>query len=229
MDHELLTPPRRLARYELPSYVKLDMAFGIGAGAKLMDKSRYRSHGTLTTPTWADGLHGRCLDFVKASSDRVVIPAAYDQLDFTSEDFSIVMRVYSHDVSVEQCLFARGAFNTAGYYTMITAAGAVEINICQEDARQLNNTAAGAISNNTWYTVGFTRAGTASYVLIDGVNETVSSAPVLDPLTYPSAAYLGIYTTLFHYKFDGLIEFCRVFGGVALSESAHLAWHNALK
>ena len=92
MSTKILLPREIIPPFHLRDFVKLDMAFGVGAGATLFDKSRYRSHGAIITATWAAGVHGYCLDFVLATPDFVTIPAAHTQLDFTAQAFSIVLR-----------------------------------------------------------------------------------------------------------------------------------------
>ena len=72
MELELALPRAKIAVPKLPSYEVLNMAFGVGAGAQLFDKSRYRSHGAIITATWAAGLHGFCLNFVPGNPDHVI-------------------------------------------------------------------------------------------------------------------------------------------------------------
>jgi len=50
-----------------------------------------------------------------------------------------------------------------------------------------------------------------------------------DPLTSSEAALIGTHKLHSWANLDGKIEFLRVFGGIALSASEHLAYHNALK
>ena len=100
MPVEVLLPKVKVPAYKMPTYVKLAEAFGVGAGTDLFDKSRFRSHGAITGAVWAAGLHGYCLDFDPTIPSYVEIPAAHTQLDFTSEDFSLIARIYIDDLSV---------------------------------------------------------------------------------------------------------------------------------
>lgn len=228
MDKGLWTPPRRLARYELPSYVKLDMAFGIGEGAKLMDKSRYRAHGTISGAAWADGLHGRCLDFDRTANDYVGIPAAYTHLDFTSEDFSLVCRVKINATFVANYIYDRGEVGVGGWQFLVEGGGTIYLYTSQAAAAQWTTSASGAISPNTRYTLGMTRAGAVVTLFRNGADVTATPQSHTDPAAADAIAYIGINAGASKTGLGGKMEFLRVFGGLALPASAHLAWHNAL-
>lgn len=225
---ELLLPDGRPPGLALPSYVKLDMAFGVGAGGQLFDKSRYRSHGAINGPDWAAGLHGYSLDFDAAGLDYVEIPAAYTQLDFTAEDFSIVARIRTEDLTVHNRIFTRGLWNADGYVFRIGNTGRITIFTSQLAAGQLSDSAAAQILINTWYTVGFSRTGASIIPYKNGVDVSSTVGVHEDPLTCARNAKIGVNDALNAEGFDGHIEFLRVFGGIALTASEHLAWHNAL-
>lgn len=228
MIHELLLPRVREPALILPSYVKLDMAFGVGSGTSLFDKSRYRSHGTITGADWATGAHGYCLDFDKSVPDYVEIDADYDQLDFTSDDFSMVMRAKIDSLAATVILFCRGLDDTDGYSWRVTSVGRLHFRTEQSGAGQPSYSAAGDIATDTWYTLGMSRDGASVKVYKNGVDITSVSATHIDPATSARSAKIGIYDDKLLLTFDGKIEFLRIFGGLALSDSEHLAWHNAL-
>jgi len=211
-----------------PSYEVLDMAFGVGAGTTLFDKSRYRSHGAITTATWAAGLHGYCLNFVAANPDYVVIPAAHAQLDFTVEDFSIITRVYVDILAVTSALINRGQFNASGYRLIITPINALEFTTFQAGPSQTSASAAATIVAATWYTLGMSRAGASVRIYINGLDATVAAGVHNNPLTNVRDAVIGTYDNLAAWQLDGRMEFLRIFRGVALQPSEHLAWHNFL-
>ncbi|GAI66611.1 unnamed protein product, partial [marine sediment metagenome] len=123
---DLLLPKVEAPVLPMPSYVKLAMAFGVGAGATLFDKSRYRSHGAITTATWAAGVHGYCLDFVPGNPDHVVIPAAHTQLNFIAEDFSIIARVNADDLTADREIFMRGELNVDGHEMKLRGGGGLD-------------------------------------------------------------------------------------------------------
>ena len=228
MPVELLLPRVKVPVLPMPSYVKLAMAFGVGAGATLFDKSRYRSHGAITTAAWAAGLHGYCLDFNAANPDYVEIPAAHTQLNFISQDFSGVARIRCDNLAGNNTIFCRGLSLTDGYFWYISSTGYLEFRTCNAPAEQRTYSNVGDFVINTWYTVGFTRNGASVKLYRNGVELGYFVVGVhIDPATCARTAKIGIFddlTTLVH---DGKIEFLRIFQ-VALAASEHLAWHNAL-
>lgn len=228
MPVELLLPRVKVPVLPMPTYVKLAEAFGVGAGASLFDKSRYRSHGAITTATWAAGLHGYCLNFVAANPDYVLIPAAHTQLDFTSQDFSMIARFNNDDFTLlNRRILQRGAWNANGYTWILTAGGGhtfITYNLAAGQRTDSNF----IMVNNTWYTVGFSRSGAVVRVYINGVDQTAVPGVHINPVTCPTGAFIGADSAVGANAFDGRIEFLRIFGGIALSASEHLAWHRAL-
>jgi len=228
MTTELLLPRGKILRPKPPSRICLDMAFAVGAGAELKDKSRYRSAGAIITATWGDGLHGRCLDFNLANPDYVDIPAAHTQLDFTTEDFSIITRIEPDQVALRSTIFMRGKPNADGYSYRIDAGGQLVFLTWQLAAFQITRGNAAAIAVDTWYTIGMSRAGASVRVYINGVDDVTAAGAHIDPATCARNAVLGLYgQEIINYPFDGKIEFQRIFG-VALTASEHLAYHRAL-
>jgi len=226
---ELLLPRVVAPARILPSYVKLDMAFGVGAGPTLYDKSRYRNHGAITStdPFWAAGLHGYCGDF--APLTYVEIPAAHTQLNFTSEDFSMVIRDKIDDLTIIRALFYRGVVNVDGYYMFVYDDGRFAVRTNQSGATQISSTTAASVLTNTWYTLGLSRAGASIRLYINGVDATYTAGVHINPATSTRSAKIGIDDAKTGFPLDGKIEFLRIFGGIALPASSHLAWHNALK
>jgi len=228
MITRLWTPPKKPIDPRMSSYVKLDMAFGVGAGTQLMDKSRYRSHGTISGAAWADGLHGKALDFERDDVDYVEIAAAYDQLNFTSEDFSMIIRAYFESLPTSMDIFTRGEYTINGFYVQVRAAGYMVIYTNQSGQVQLSRSSDGSIAAGSWKTLGFSRSGSSIEVYINGVEDTSVAGTHENPAASARGATIGVYTNLTSSPMDGKIEFLRIFGGIALSTSEHLAWHNAL-
>uniref|UniRef100_A0A6H1ZR47 Putative lectin/glucanase superfamily protein n=1 Tax=viral metagenome TaxID=1070528 RepID=A0A6H1ZR47_9ZZZZ len=226
---ELLLPRVVAPARILPSYVKLDMAFGVGAGTTLYDKSRYRSHGAIvsTDVFWAAGLHGYCGNFSPIA--YVEIPAAKTQLNFTSEKFSMIARIRIDDLTTWRRIFNRGLAGADGYQWYIHSTGRNYFRTSTALGDTDSCSAAGSILINTRYTVGVSRNGASVRVYINGVDSTTTAGVHPDPTTCARSAKIGIYDDLVSTPFDGKMEFLRSFGGVALSASEHLAWHNALK
>jgi len=226
---DLILPKRGIESLELPSYVKLDMAFGLGSGSTLFDKSRYQSHGTISGASWAAGLHGKALDFVIASKDYVEIPASYTQLNFTSEDFSIVIRIkFDLETAASRTIFVRGLLNTDGWW-LYHYSTYVWFRTNQAAANQLTRSTSGTFPSNVWKTLGLSRSGTSVIIYSDGVDVNTVVGVHTNPATSARTAKVGVYDDKIVNHLDGKIEFLRIIGGVALTASEHLAYHNALK
>lgn len=228
MVTDLLLPKRGIIVPKPPSYIKLDMAFALGEGAKLGDKSRYRSHGTISGASWATGAHGKCLDFVSATPSYVAIPAAHTQLDFTTEDFSMIARLRPEDTLDWRTIFARGTWNIKGYAWYYYGTGFIRFSTLSATGEIKTDTAAGVVVLNTWSTLGVSRSGASVTLYKDGVDVTSIPGTHVDPATAPNIAYIGIFTDGAQAPLAGKMEFLRVFGGIALPASTHLAYHNAL-
>lgn len=203
--------------------------FSVGSGSILVDGSKYNSHGTIVGATWTPGLHSICLDFDSAIPSYVEIPASHTQLNFTSEDFSIIARIRFDVISNAPYIFHRGAYQADGYMFEVEATGNLLFRSYQTGALQSVNSPHGVITIATWYTLGFSRSGTSGLICIDGADTTVGTPNLTDPATCSRSAKIGIYDNKSISPLDGKMEFLRVFGDIALSESDHLAWHNALK
>lgn len=228
MAVELLLPGRRISAPKPPSYLALDMAFGVGNLAILGDKSRYRGHGTITGAVPAAGVHGYCLDFNPAIPGRVAIPAAHTHLNFTSEDFSIIARVNVDDLTGTRHVYNRGLTTVGGYDFYIEPTGQIRGRTIQVAAAQVTVSAVGEVVIGNWYTLGLSRVGASIRLYKNGVDVTTVPAVHIDPTTCVRVAYIGIYGDVATNPWDGKIEFLRIFRGIALQTSEHLAWHNAL-
>jgi len=210
-----------------PEWLKGDWRFGIGVGTKLPDLSRYRAHGTISGADWATGAHGKCLNFNKAVPDYVEIPASYTQLNFTTQDFSLVSRVYIDDLSANGRLFIRGDASVDGWDIYLHTSLLVVVETHQLGVGQVSYTNVGTIGTGQWYTIGFSRDGASVKIYIDGVYDSLFADTHLNPASCSRSAKIGVDDNKISNPFDGKIEFLRIFGR-ALPASEHLAYHNAL-
>ena len=195
----------------------------------LYDKSRFESNGVITTATWVRSPSGLwVLDFNSATPDYVTIPAAANQLNFTTQDFSIVMMLFTNSLVGGKLPFARGWLSIDGYYIYIHDNGAVYFYTSQAAAYQESFTAPGAVVISTWYTLGISRIGTSVRIYVDGTDATSVIGTHTDPLTSARNAMIGIHNNLTSNPFDGKIGFCRIYN-YALSAGKHLNMHNMLE
>jgi len=195
--------------------------------ATLEDASRFKSDGAITTATWVRLPSGFwVLDFDPIS--YVTIPAAHTQLDFTSEDFSMIFRVNTDSVAASEVLWEKGLHNIEGVLFWISIGGGLEIFTSQGAANQMTNTAFALIAINTWYTIGLSRNGASIRLYIDGVDVTNVAVAHIDPVTTVRTAKIGIRDNLAGNPFDGKIGFFRIYN-YELSPAEHWSWHQRLR
>lgn len=228
MVSRLWRPEPRILVPKMPSYVKLDMAMDGASDSYLFDKSRYRSHGAITGASWATGLHGKALDFVSATPSYVEIDADYDQLDFTLEYFSVVIRIKLDSLTTNPMFICRGLTDTDGWLFSVDSGGRLQAFTFQLGANQKSNSPANTVVVLTRSTIGFSRSGSSIKFYKNGANVVFTVGTHINPATSTRSTKIGIYDNKSTGALDGQIEFLRVFGGIALSASEHLAWHNAL-
>jgi len=202
------------------------MPLNEGAGDP-QDYSGYNSHGTRVGAVWcpdSKGIAGRALDFDSSIPSYVEIPAGFDQLDFTSEDFSIVMKVYFEVWRDFDILLIRGANNLDGWILQLASDGKVQFLTCQAAAQQVSRSSEGDFVVSTWYTLGITREGSSVKIYKNGVETTLSiTGTHLDPLTSARDAIIGA-TAAPAGGLHGKIEWIKVFDR-ALSAAEQRAYH----
>jgi len=122
----------------------------------------------------------------------------------------------------------RGFGDVDGYQFFSDFQGRLDMRTYQLAATQRTSTAIGSIVAGNWYTTGFSRSGAVVTIYRNGVEITAIIGVHIDPATCAREGFIGILHDRVQWPFDGKMEFLRVFGGIALSASEHLAWHNAL-
>lgn len=198
-------------------------------GSRAVDLSPSGAHGRLSGFGSPAKRHISGLDFVSATPSYVEIPAAYTQLNFTSEKFSGIVRLKVDSVAVIRTIFLSGEQDVSGYWWFILTDGSVALDTSQLGAYQRTNSSASDIVIATRYTIGFSRDGTSVKLYVNGVDVNSTVGDHTNPATSTDKYYIGYYKPGATYPFDGKIEFLRVFGGIALPATAHLWFHNALK
>lgn len=190
-------------------------------GSAFKSADPFRPDCTATATQVADGR-------LFVANHYVLIPASATQLNFTSGDFSIVMRVKPTDLSADNWLFDRaGAEN--GYFWFISAAGRMRFRTQQAGpVDQLTESGVGDIAINTGYTVGISRAGTSVKIYKNGVDTTQTSGTHIDPVTVSTTALIGIFSNLTSFDFIGTISDVAAWER-SLSTAEHLVAHNAFR
>jgi len=197
----------------------------------LRDRSRYGSNGTFKSdghPDWVREPNGLWLpDFDPTAPDYIEIPADQTQLNFTSEDFSIIARVKVNDLSGTRQIFERGSGSVDGYAFRITTTGQLYFIASQSGAFQTVTSSEGVIVAGTLHTVGLSRSGASVRLYGDGVDRTTGTPNITDPATCNRTAFIGVREYLLSYPFDGKIAYLGIWR-YALSAGQHLRKHQEL-
>ncbi|MBA7700187.1 hypothetical protein ES703_108896 [subsurface metagenome] len=172
------------------------------SGALAYDSSKYATNGVIVGATPTTGL----IDGAQYFTPNAYIEITTPQLNFTSQDFSLVAMVKVDDLTDGRLIFCRGRASQDGCYIFIQTNGSVYVATNQAAARQASTSSAGAIVPGLWYTVGFSRNGASIRIYINGVDDTPSPGSHIDPLTCARSAKIGIYDNLALYPFDGIID-----------------------
>ena len=197
--------------------------------ATLYDMSRYHSDGAITGAVWVRLPSGLwVLDYDPGIPSYVEIPSAHTQLNFTSEDFSLIARINMDSVVAHSRLFFRGLANADGWYCYVQAGGSFSVITAQLAAFQETLSTVGNIIVGNWYTLGFSRSGATIITYNNGVAGVSAAGVHIDPLTCARTAKIGIHDNLIATPLNGKIAFLRIFS-YALSAGQHLQMHEALR
>lgn len=188
------------------------------------DYCLHRSHATIFGASAAADFCARsnmALHF-DGINDRVVATAP--QLDFTTSNFSVVARIFPTDITHNGQIIDRGRHLVSGWYIAQYNLGLLHVQTNQGGTQQNSRTAANALANDTWYTVGFTRAGADIDIYVNGLDATALPSVHQDPVSVVTPTLIGVYWTQAHEFYEGRISDLKVFSR-ALTPAEHLAFH----
>jgi len=219
LDDRVLFDPPELG-------TKLYVPFLPGGGDVLFDRSPYGAHGAISNAQWT-GPPDSFLEFDYTIPSYVEIPASYDQLDFTSGEFSIVMRVYVNTPRDFSRLLSRGRSSVDGHFFFMDHRGVLEFRTSQLGAAQRTWTDVGVVTNSSLQTIGLTRDGANVTLLRNGVDVTDTPGTHIDPATSARSFKIGVDRTLGGHGLDGKVQFLLI-AGRAFSVYDHQRWHRIL-
>jgi hypothetical protein len=166
-----------------------------------------------------------------------ILAAAAADLDFTTEDFSLLAWVYLDNLAAGHTIFCYGAQGVAGgggYQMNVSLATPARLffGTCQAGAIQSTFSAA-LISAGAWYLVGATRNGIVGKTYINGQDWTDGPEDHVDPATQTEPFHIGvrqIQTTGvgidYDTPFEGYIAYPRVWDRCLTSEIMLEIWNN---
>ena len=156
-------------------------------------------------PTWNSLVTGLpYLDFVQATPDWLDCGAvATADLDFTTEDFSIVLWIYPDALGTTQMLVCRGLFNNDGWYLDLAPAGNLALATCQ--AVTQSSVSDPVITASAWNLVGISRDGASVIPYHNGLDVSFISGTHINPATSARELHIGITDGEINDPFDGKI------------------------
>jgi len=167
-----------------------------------------------------------------------ILAAAAADLDFTTEDFTLLAWVYRANLAAVHTIMCYGAqsiVNGGGYQltTSLATPGRLTFATCQGVAIQSIISAA-VMNVTSWYLVGATRDGIVGKTYINGQDRTDAADNLVDPDTQTEPFHIGvrqIETTGvgidYDSPFEGYIALPRILGGICLSDELMLEiWNN---
>lgn len=188
------------------------------------DLSPNENDGTVVGCIGADDFCGQSDMALYFDGDNDLVRATTPQLDFTSEDFSVVLRIYVNALTGGHVVLCRGFNDADGYWCYIDAGGLLRFITNQTDSHQTSATADGTFSVTTWYTLGITRQGASVLIYIDGIENTPFKDNHINPASSARTLKLGIYDDETGSDFNGRLSDVKFFSR-ALTAAQHLAFH----
>jgi len=174
----------------------------IGAGAVMELHHTCVLNGV---PTWNQLGNGLpYLEFNPGNPDFLDCPAADTQdLDFTTEDFTLALWINVDDLTVDRYLMARGLLNNDGWLFYVNTNGAVYFFTNQAAANQDTSSANNAITTNSWCQLVITRSGGVVLLYKNGVDITDAAGAHVNPTTSARKLHIGIHNGEVNNPFDG--------------------------
>lgn len=188
---------------------------------QMMDRSAY---GHLVNPEGCTRV-GQGLNF-DGTDDFMSL--ANTQMNFTSGDFSAILRVKFDTINLARTLIVRGSIDVGdgGWSFVREVNNAITVFTFQAAVTQNTLTANGAVVADTWYTLGFSRSGASVIILINGVDSTFSAASHIDPASSSKTVKIMGNNALSTFP-DGQLQFAGVWGRW-LSPMEHQSIHHQL-
>ena len=180
---------------------------------------QFALHGPPTWFTLPSGLG--CLDFDPANPDWLdCAGATTTDLDFTTEDFSIVAWVNPGDLTANRMVFCRGFLDVDGYYFVVLIDGSIYF-ITNQGVHQETISSPGDVVINTWQLIGVSRVDAVANLYLNGVDVTATVGVHVDPVTSAREAHVGIYDNEAGSPWSQYMWNLRIWGDRALTLADH--------
>lgn len=192
------------------------LPFREATGTIVKDRSIWRItpftlHGTPTWTLLASGIY--VLDFNAGTPDWLDCPqASTAKLDFTTEDFSIVVWAKIDDATT-RTLLCRGVANTDGWLMQVSNTGRLGFATFQAAGTQTTYSSV-QVSPGFWYLLGIIRDEAVVRTYVNGVDVTDAPDTHVDPTTSNRELHIGIRDDETSDPWDGQMWNPRIWGRV---------------
>lgn len=147
--------------------LKLWLPLSYMEGAAIASKDAYATPLTPTGAFWTpDGWY-----FDGVDDKLIATGAASAHLDFTTEDFSAIVRMKVKALGKSQYLLYRANWNISGWIFFLDANEAVKLYTFNA-GNVLSQTPNGSLTDGAVHTIGFSKRGTSGRLYVDGVDLT---------------------------------------------------------
>lgn len=181
---------------------------GLGVtGSTVQDVSGYGNHGTFSanSPRWIQSINGPAVDF--DGVDESIALGNSGPWDFTSEDFSAIIRL-KYDTSSSGWVLGHGRTSNGGWNVDVDA-NRLSLKTYQSAAFQVTNT--NILSADVWYHAAFVRTGADVAIYINGSSNIFSAGTHIDPDSYSANFNIGAFTISTLLEYEGDIDLVEIY------------------
>jgi len=162
----------------------LSLPFREGTGVVTRDWSKaYREFALVDAPPWRNlDSDLTVIEFIDIADELTCPGADTADMDFTSEDFSLLTWAYHDDATSAHVIMNRGVLNACGW-EFYTAANNLALRTNQAGSRE-GASGMGFVTTGMWQLLGMTRNGLVGTAYLNGVEQVITHTVngLLDPV-----------------------------------------------
>ncbi len=170
------------------------------------DYTNRRNHGSVNGPVWnsTGGWDGKG-DYNFQGLTENVISIPQEDLNYTSQDFSISIWAYPHSTDTNHRVWSKGNYYTSGYELLLSASNSLTLRV-YNGTSQSTSTSSGTVPDGKWSHIVVVRHGNTASIFVNGTNVTASNQPFGDPEPFDQPFQIGRYQSSPTYTFNGTLD-----------------------
>lgn len=191
--------------------------------AIIRDRSGNGYDAAITGATWTR--HGKGLWHLSMDGDDYLSITTPANLAFTTEDFSIVARVYFDNLTADSALVEQATWNVKGYFLQVGLDQKIYLYTIQAGVSQSTSSTA-SVTTGAWHTLGISRTGASVKTFYEGADITSSAGTHIDPVSAADVDFtIGYSVALAGRYLNGDLALLTVFRGKSLTAVEQNDWH----